>query len=280
MLEHRRRSLVAEVERFVRSQIISGKFAAGSRLQQDQIAETLEMSVTPVREAFVALAGDGWIVLEPNRGAFVRPITREGVEEFAALSTFLMEFIIRRAVEFGSDSEFDRLRLLRGELVHQSTPDGIWAGIREMNLYLCEIGRTTWARTLLRGMGSFIMGSVFELLPETMGVSRDALIEMADLICDGDADAAVAICGTFTLAHLDALLAYFAKHRVIANDPAVDHSPRRDRTGSRTTARAGPSSCPQIPRPARAPLRAGTQRPLAPALQRVQKAARTGVTGT
>ncbi len=229
MLEHRRRGLVADVERFVRSQIISGQLAAGTRLQQDQIAEALRMSVTPVREAFVALAADGWIVLEPNRGAFVRPITRESVAEFAALSTFLMEFIIRRAVEFGSESEFDRLRLISEELVHQPTPDAIWASTREMNLYLCEIGRTTWARTLLRGMGSFIMESVFELLPQTLIVSRDALIEMLDQISRGNADAAVEISRTFTLAHLDALLAYFAEHGVITADADAVKPVRRSK---------------------------------------------------
>jgi DNA-binding GntR family transcriptional regulator len=226
MPEHRR-GLVADVERFVRLQIFSGKLAAGTRLQQDQIAEALKMSVTPVREAFVALAADGWVVLEPNRGAFVRPITQESVQEFAELSTFLMEFIIRRAVEFGSEPEFDQLRLIRGELVYQLTPDGIWTGIREMNLYLCEIGRTAWARTLLRGMGLFIMESVFELLPSTLSVSRDALIEMADQICARNADAAVAICRRFTVGHLDTLLVYFAEHDVIVADAQAVEPVRR-----------------------------------------------------
>lgn len=219
MTQYRRRGLVADVEHYVRLQIVSGKLAAGARLQQDQIADALQMSVTPVREAFVALAAGGWIVLEPNRGAFVRPITRESIEEFAELSTFLMEFVIRRAVKLGTDSDFDRLRLIRDDLVQRTTPDEIWAGIREVNLCLCEIGKTTWARTLLRGMGSFILDSVFELLPETMGGTHDALIEMTDQICRRNADKAVDLCRTFTLAHLNALLTYFAQHGVVADGP-------------------------------------------------------------
>jgi DNA-binding GntR family transcriptional regulator len=233
----RRRGLVADVERFVRLQIISGKLAAGARLQQDQIADALEMSVTPVREAFVALAADGWIVLEPNRGAFVHPITRERVEEFAELSTFLMEFVIRRAAEFGTESDFERLALIKEELARYSEPDEIWAGIREVNLCLCEIGRTSWARTLLRGMGSFILESVFELLPETLSVTHDALVEMTDEICRGNADKAVELCRKFTFAHLDALLAYFAQHGVIAEDPEAVKPVRRSRAAAAKTAR-------------------------------------------
>lgn len=230
MTSRQRRGLVADVERYIRREIMDGQLASGSRLQQDQIAEALQMSVTPVREAFVALAASGWLVLEPNRGAFVRPITRESVGEFAELSTFLMEFIIRRAVKHGTPDDFARLDAMAKELSDKNHPDDIWEGIRDLNLCLCEIGRVTWVRSMLRRIGSFILDSIFELRPESVGASHAALLEMTEEISRGNADKAVALSREYTLSHLNVLLEYLAEHGSLSEDGTIDgrfRAPRR-----------------------------------------------------
>jgi DNA-binding GntR family transcriptional regulator len=61
----------------VRRRIISGVYAPGERVFEDQIAAELDVSRNPVREALQALDGEGFIVLEPRRGARVAVVSPE-----------------------------------------------------------------------------------------------------------------------------------------------------------------------------------------------------------
>src|SRR5437667_6981136 len=64
-------SVVDQVYAAVRSRILSGELAAGSRLRQTSLADELGVSRTPLREALRRLSTEGLVVLETNRGATV-----------------------------------------------------------------------------------------------------------------------------------------------------------------------------------------------------------------
>jgi DNA-binding GntR family transcriptional regulator len=215
MDRRRRRGLVADAERYLRRQIIRGEIAAGTRLQQEHIAEMLDMSITPVREAIVGLASDGWVVLEPNRGAFVLPITLESVEEWAQLTQLLMEFIMKRAIEHGTTADIARLVTVANRLGQVSRPDELWAELREFNVCLCEMGETTRARTLLRWLGSFILDDIFELVPQTVATTQKSIRELAEAVRDRDVARANAVSLMYLNAHVEALLAWLVEHGVI-----------------------------------------------------------------
>ncbi|MFJ5838015.1 GntR family transcriptional regulator [Streptomyces shenzhenensis] len=51
----------------LRSQILSGSLAAGSRLAQYDLAESLNMSITPLREAIRRLSSEGLVTVETHR---------------------------------------------------------------------------------------------------------------------------------------------------------------------------------------------------------------------
>jgi DNA-binding GntR family transcriptional regulator len=218
MVRPRRRGLVADAERYLRRRIICGDIAAGTRLQQEQVGEVLGMSVTPVREAFVGLASDGWIVLEPNRGAFVLPITLESVDEWAELTPLLMEFIMNRAIARGTPADMARLLTIADELWRISRPDEIWAKLREFNVCLCEMGGTTRARTLMRRLGSFVLENIFELVPETINTTQKSIREIAEAVRDGDGARANAVSRVYLNAHVEALSAWLVANGVIAED--------------------------------------------------------------
>jgi DNA-binding GntR family transcriptional regulator len=55
----------------IRQQILDGTLPAGSKLLQYEIADSLGISITPLREAIRRLSGEGWIVLEGHRNARV-----------------------------------------------------------------------------------------------------------------------------------------------------------------------------------------------------------------
>lgn len=59
-------SLKDEAAAYHRDAIVMGQLAPGSRVDQDEIAETLGMSRAPVREALIELAQKGFIDAPPD----------------------------------------------------------------------------------------------------------------------------------------------------------------------------------------------------------------------
>jgi DNA-binding GntR family transcriptional regulator len=85
------RTLREQVLARLRQAIINGELPPGEPLRQDQLAEWLGVSSTPVREAIADLAREQLVDLEPNRGARVRPLTQRGSLEFARTYRVLFE---------------------------------------------------------------------------------------------------------------------------------------------------------------------------------------------
>lgn len=63
--------LVDEVVQVLRERIYDGTYATGMQLRQEQLADELQVSRTPLREALRILEHEGLLKSEPNRGARV-----------------------------------------------------------------------------------------------------------------------------------------------------------------------------------------------------------------
>ena len=59
------------VEHWLRSEIIAGRLEPGRPVLQDELAERLGVSSTPVREAFVVLEAEGFLERRPHHGVIV-----------------------------------------------------------------------------------------------------------------------------------------------------------------------------------------------------------------
>ena len=55
----------------LRERIMSGALAPGTRLNEVALADELQISRPPLREALRVLSGEGLVVIVPGRGAFV-----------------------------------------------------------------------------------------------------------------------------------------------------------------------------------------------------------------
>jgi len=75
----RRTNLADEVASHLRQAILSGRLRAGSRIDQDAIADELGMSRLPVREALIALDREGLVTTIARKGAYVARIDREDI---------------------------------------------------------------------------------------------------------------------------------------------------------------------------------------------------------
>jgi DNA-binding GntR family transcriptional regulator len=87
------------VAEWVRSQILYGTLAPGTRLQQEEIAGRLGVSSTPVREAFGTLEAEGLLEREPHHGVVVARRDAADVEELNEVRALIEVLAIRRAVQ-------------------------------------------------------------------------------------------------------------------------------------------------------------------------------------
>lgn len=76
-----RTSLHEELTDRLRTMIVEGVLPDGEKVPERELCEKLGVSRTPMREALKVLAADGLLTLEPNRGARVRAITLEDLEQ-------------------------------------------------------------------------------------------------------------------------------------------------------------------------------------------------------
>lgn len=65
----------------LREMIVNNKLPAGSNYLETELAEMLEMSRTPVREAVVVLEAQGLVEVRPRRGIRVLPLSAQDMEE-------------------------------------------------------------------------------------------------------------------------------------------------------------------------------------------------------
>jgi len=75
----------------LRRAIIAGELRPGQRIAQEQFAETVGVSIAPVREALRVLEQEGQVVYRPRRGYFVRELRIEDLQEIYELRRLLEE---------------------------------------------------------------------------------------------------------------------------------------------------------------------------------------------
>ena len=88
----KKKSLREEVYESLKRSILYGKLKGGQRLIEEQLADQVGISRTPVREAFHKLERDELVTRLPKGGFAVREFTREDVEEIFGIRSALESY--------------------------------------------------------------------------------------------------------------------------------------------------------------------------------------------
>lgn len=136
----------------VRRAIMRGALVPGTRLTQNQLAEQLRLSTTPVREALRRLAGDGLVQIDAHRGAIVRGLDRAELSEIYELRLLLEPLAIRKAAERITESE-----LVRAEGLWEQMSDhgdiGAWSEVnRDFHAIFAQAAQSPTLTKILRGL--------------------------------------------------------------------------------------------------------------------------------
>ena len=197
----RGRSAAQIAYEYVKVRLLDGRFAGGTLLSENEIAHRLDVSRTPVRQAFVQLEAEGLLELYPRRGALVVPISPSEAEDVLEARMLIEQHSARRAVHAGTAL----VAALEEHIAEQEEALGNGAGF-------------AWAdrrfhRAIVEAAGNRLLTRQYDALRDrhqriaAATVARDPTRiahfiaehrELAAALERGDADSAVAV----TAAHL------------------------------------------------------------------------------
>lgn len=115
-MDQRPGSAADQAYSYVRERVISGDFAAGTRLTEWQIADALGTSRTPVREAMRRLVGDGFLRFQRNYGTFVGTYTAKEIGELFDVRALLESEVAGAAARGISAMQLERLTILQAQI--------------------------------------------------------------------------------------------------------------------------------------------------------------------
>lgn len=109
--------LSQQIAEQLRTMIATDELPAGARLRERELAEKLQVSRTPLREALKLLAADGLVTLLPNRGGVVTEMTPEVIQEKLQILGLMEEYAAVCACKIATDEQIGEIRALHHEML-------------------------------------------------------------------------------------------------------------------------------------------------------------------
>lgn len=107
-----RRRAVDDVHHAIREAILDRRFPAGMRLNVEELASQLGVSLTPIRSAIQLLAAEGLVDVHSRSGTFVATLTRKDLEETFDIRCALECLAAEKAAARLTDEHMEQARKL------------------------------------------------------------------------------------------------------------------------------------------------------------------------
>ena len=136
----------------MRDAIVSTELEPGRQVSENEIAERLGVSRTPVREALARLRDDQLVQIVPQLGTFVSPISVSGVDDAQFLREALECSAVRLAAERADKADVAELGVLiaRQEAARDaSDPSEFYVLDDQLHSTLCEMSGRPIAWTIV-----------------------------------------------------------------------------------------------------------------------------------
>jgi DNA-binding GntR family transcriptional regulator len=176
----------------IREMIIAGHARPGDLLRLAPLAEQMDISITPVREALLLLAQDGWVVQEPNRGFRVAPIRRNDIEDTYFVHKSIAGELAARAARLATPKDVARLRELNERM--RALDDGRELEIEQLNYELhqaiYEIAAAPRLSWFVVAASRFVPRQFWATIPGWLEFNRSGHDRVIDLVEQGDEDGA------------------------------------------------------------------------------------------
>jgi DNA-binding GntR family transcriptional regulator len=196
----------------IRELILAGLARPGQLLRLAPLAEHIDASVTPVREALLLLAQDGWVIQEPNRGFRVAAIRRSDVDDAYLVHAFVAGQLASRAARLRGPEEVENLRRLDREIKGLRDGDDLRAEQLNYELHdaIYAIAESPRLVLFVTAASRFVPRRYWATIPGWTELNRRGHKPIIDAVKAGDEEKAgilmsehIRAAGKLLIAHLD-----------------------------------------------------------------------------
>jgi DNA-binding GntR family transcriptional regulator len=210
-----------QVADHIRRQIFQGEFRIGERVPQDEIAAELGVSRVPVREAVIALDREGWVMIQPHRGAFVVGLDENSARDHYELLGRVYGYGAHRAAERAAAEEMNALGNIHRDLQAATDPHEFTQLNTEFLRRLVALARSRRVSATIRLMAvAIVPGDFFAEVPEAIKVHKRHLRVIMKALKAGDGEAAEREMITLLRNESDLVVALLTSRGVIGDKAA------------------------------------------------------------
>ena len=148
-----------KVYRVLKESIIKGFLEPGTKLLENKIAEEMQVSRTPVREAMQKLAAEGFVRTTPNQTMVVTEVSPEDVKEVLQIRGVLEGLAARIAAKKINRQEIDELEKIVAQMSLHLTKENLSSYCQvddEFHDLILNICGNKWIIQIRDNLGSFI----------------------------------------------------------------------------------------------------------------------------
>ena len=210
---HRRSSgdLVAD---HIRRLIFEGALKQGDHLRQDEIATELGVSRIPVREAVIALDREGWLMIEPHRGAFVHGLDEEAVRDHYEVFGLIYGLTARRATERASSEAVAALVAAQRAVKQATSADALWTANNDYLRQLFAMANSPRLASLSRLLRNLVPGNFFAAVPNAIANQRRGTAAITKAVRAGNGGLAEGECQAMMRRQGDGVVSLLASRQL------------------------------------------------------------------
>jgi DNA-binding GntR family transcriptional regulator len=140
--KQKRATLTDQAFQQIREAIRRGKLKPGDRLVETQLAEEMQISRFPIREALRYLEKEGLVQAKPFKGTYVARLTEKDMEELYSLRSAIEELAVRILIKNIDEHKIKKLESIVAAMVQASEENDIDKMISEdlrFHQTICEL---------------------------------------------------------------------------------------------------------------------------------------------
>jgi DNA-binding GntR family transcriptional regulator len=180
----------AQAALYIRKLIFDGHLEPGARVHQDDVARALGISRIPVREALISLEREGWVTIEPNRGAFVTPLDEQAVHDHYALYGLVFGYAAQKALERSDELLGEKLQQVATDFARSTDARETQHLAITFNSTVTEAANSPRINVVHRALSALVPGDFYELVPDARATQAPGFAAIASACQAGDGSCA------------------------------------------------------------------------------------------
>ncbi|HZG83950.1 GntR family transcriptional regulator [Paenibacillus sp.] len=185
-----------KVYQYIKQAIVQGVYKSGERIIERELADQLNVSRTPIREALFRLESQGFVKTIPRKGVVVSKLSPEEIVEIFTILASLESLTMKLAAQKAEAAEREELTRLIGELDAVLAAPEIGEEHRMVHFVVhdvvCRAARSPRLTQMLDSLSDYIraFANVGYELPGRLRKAIEEHRDLAKAVRDGEPDLA------------------------------------------------------------------------------------------